>query len=131
MESIKPPPFPLIPTKNITTGQKHYNRLRSVRLALHIVAHELGHIILNTHNESKAEKKRMELMAPRHSPRPHLHVLQGRPALPVCYGLSYTSFSYANLKASSAELTSDSAITVSVDVTNTGGGPEMKSSSST
>jgi hypothetical protein len=29
----------------------------------HIVAHELGHITLNTHNESKAEKKGMELLS--------------------------------------------------------------------
>jgi beta-glucosidase len=45
---------------------------------------------------------------------------KGEPLYPFGYGLSYTSFSYANLKASSAELTSDGAITVSVDVTNTG-----------
>lgn len=45
---------------------------------------------------------------------------KGEPLYPFGYGLSYTSFSYANLKASSAELTSDGAITVSVDVMNTG-----------
>lgn len=28
----------------------------------HIVAHELGHITLNTHNEAKAERKGMELL---------------------------------------------------------------------
>jgi hypothetical protein len=28
----------------------------------HIVAHELGHITLNTHNEAKAEKRGMELL---------------------------------------------------------------------
>ena len=34
--------------------------------------------------------------------------------------MSYTTFNYANLKTSSAELASDGSITVSVDVTNTG-----------
>jgi hypothetical protein len=29
----------------------------------HIVAHELGHITLNTHNEAKAERRGMELLA--------------------------------------------------------------------
>ena len=45
---------------------------------------------------------------------------KGEPLYPFGYGLSYTPFSYANLKVSSAELTSDGAITASVDVTNTG-----------
>jgi beta-glucosidase len=45
---------------------------------------------------------------------------KGEPLYPFGYGLSYTTFSYTNLKASSAEVASDGTITVSVDVTNTG-----------
>jgi beta-glucosidase len=46
---------------------------------------------------------------------------KGEPLYPFGYGLSYTSFRYADLKASSVELTKDGTVTVSVDVTNTGG----------
>jgi beta-glucosidase len=45
---------------------------------------------------------------------------KGDPLYPFGYGLSYTTFRYSNIKASSAELANDGTLTVSVDVTNTG-----------
>ena len=45
---------------------------------------------------------------------------KGEPLYPFGYGLSYTSFRYSNLKASSARMASDGAVSISVDVTNTG-----------
>jgi len=44
----------------------------------------------------------------------------GEPLYPFGYGLSYTSFSYNNAKVDNASVSADGAVTVSVDVANSG-----------
>ena len=45
---------------------------------------------------------------------------KGKPLYPFGYGLSYTNFSYSNLRTSSRSLTANGSILVSVDLKNTG-----------
>lgn len=45
---------------------------------------------------------------------------KGMPLYPFGYGLSYTSFRYTNMKTDAPAIARDGAVTISVDVTNTG-----------
>jgi beta-glucosidase len=45
---------------------------------------------------------------------------KGQPLYPFGYGLSYTTFTYSNLRTSTKSLAGDGTVTISVDVRNTG-----------
>jgi beta-glucosidase len=45
---------------------------------------------------------------------------KGEPLYPFGYGLSYSTFTYSNLKTSAANITKDGSITINVEVENTG-----------